>query len=215
MSDLSKVFALPSGGGDRIEYDVNDSVARNNIELMKAKVISSLDDVMANTKTDMIASANTVKDMQVITYTWQGQLAKQTNYMSFPAHMIIQKFPYNKANIHIQCKCETNNYTGSDKIVDLFTDEGILNVLGCKYISWSTYNTRAIVFDPTNNVFPIPDYLGRTGLLVEYRGAPYHSFLLSRIYNDAMTFGGWGTESELYKAGLYYIMDIYGASISY
>ena len=182
---------------------------------MKAKVISSLDDVMANTKTDMIASANTVKDMQVITYTWQGQLAKQTNYMSFPAHMIIQKFPYNKANIHIQCKCETNNYTGSDKIVDLFTDEGILNVLGCKSISWSTYNTRAIVFDPTNNVFPIPDYLGRTGLLVEYRGAPYNSFLLSRIYDAAMSFGGWGTESELYKSGLYYIMDIYGASISY
>ncbi len=63
MSDLSKIFAIPSGGGDRIEYDIVDSTSRDEINIMKSRVINTLADISANTNNTSIAGALSIKEL--------------------------------------------------------------------------------------------------------------------------------------------------------
>lgn len=81
---------------------------------------------------------------------------------------------------------------------------------GVQSISFQSYQTRVYAYNTTDINCPTLDQLGRTGLKAEVSNG---GIRLARIYNDAMSSGGWGTETKgLYDKGMYYHIDIFGAT---
>ena len=80
---------------------------------------------------------------------------------------------------------------------------------GISFINFNAQQTRAFAYNASGSNIPTTDQLGRTGLMVVIYN---DTFRLARAYDDNMNIGGWNSTSDIYSVGMYYNIDIYGAS---
>lgn len=115
----------------------------------------------------------------------------------------MQKISSEKCNIHIYGKMLsiTDRSAGNFKIFDPVK---IRNLLGADTLSWTWYNTHAII-DPFSGTVSEAEAFGCTGFFFdgEYFG---------RIYDAAGGSGGWPADMSIYDPGKMYYIDIFGAS---
>lgn len=145
--------------------------------------------------------------------TWKGDLAFNTTTFAFPAVICCQKYPNGLCDIHISCLCE--NYIAENRTDErVWSLKQLYTACGCNNLIWEPEQTVVHVYTDEDAAKGINNkylYAGRTGYMVKKYGAD--SFLLGRVYNTVMDFGGWSGDSAgtVYAKMAYYQMHIYGA----
>lgn len=139
---------------------------------------------------------------------WSGQLGHDSIALSFPAHLFYRKYSNGVLDLHIDTKCEDK--TVSDNRTNIWSYNAIKDAMGVNSFSFNPKQTRVSLYNKVGDVNI--DAFGRTGLQL-LKTSDGAALLLGRIYNDAMHSGGWASETyNLYAAGTYYHIDIYGAA---
>lgn len=122
-----------------------------------------------------------------------------------------------KAIITINYYIESN--TGASDRYAFIEKSKVMAALGLSELSFNPCLT-SLVYQPcigvSNGVmnevsaYASADFRGKTGLLVDGEG---DSFGIVRIYTDEGSFGAWGLNTDMYKAGTYGTITINGATI--
>lgn len=141
--------------------------------------------------------------------TWVGDLSYDNSMLIFPAHVYYRKWSNGVIDITINTKCELFNKSGTTHMI--WSLQTLCGACGVSSITIDPKRTYARVYTPGDVTYPNTSQCGRTGLMVQKNDT--NTFCLSRIYNDDMQYGGWGTEATgLYAVGMYYTMELHGVS---
>ena len=146
---------------------------------------------------------------EIIISTYRGEFA-HPGRGGFPAHGIAKIYSNGTADIFISFRIESF-IAGVDTEYNIFNYDFLKKLCQNKEVTWDSYNTIVHAY---NAEMPIDaGYLGRTGLIIE--SGSTKAIKLARIYGAGMNTGGWGASSaSLYQKGAYYIINIYGATLS-
>lgn len=146
---------------------------------------------------------------EIIISSYRGEFAYQGRG-SFPAHGIAKIYSDGIADIFINFRIESF-IAGSDTEYNIFSYDFLKKLCQNREVIWDSYNTIVHAYSAET---PIPtSYLGRSGLIIEIGNTK--AIKLARLFGNSMNSGGWGaSNAELYQKGAYYIINIYGATLS-
>ena len=138
---------------------------------------------------------------------------------SVTAIVKMQKMSEKKANISISYRIVSNSGTDSSdaSFISIAKLKTLLGLTGLIFSAWTTdvaiHETRSLSGTTLTEISPLYNtaYCGNSGY---HAGTNGTTIFLGREYNGSPAFGGWGLTAPCYKAGLYGIINIWGADIA-
>lgn len=114
----------------------------------------------------------------------------------------------NKCDIHISCKVISN--TVETNLFSFLSGKKIRTLLGINSFSNNAYASKVIVqnYSGTRN---LSEFAGLGGLRA-YSSASTGDIQIGRIYTEDGQIGGWGVNSELFKAATIFEIDLFNCS---